>query len=184
MTEDGPAEWMARHQDVRLRPVEEADLGYLGRFSTEPELSEPFEWRGFRDPNEHRRRWEQDSYLGKEDALLIVALPDGAFTGLIVWHLLPSHGPRVVYRIGILLYPEFRGRGLGFSVQCLLADYLFSTTLAERVEAGTDVENVAEQKALEKAGFQREGRLRGGGYGRGRMHDGFLYARIRSDPHP
>src|SRR3954470_24714587 len=100
---EGPAGGMGRHQDLRLRPVVEADLEYLGRFNTEPALSEPFEWRGFRDPNEYRRRWEQDSYLGKEDALLIVALPDGAFTGLIAWHLQPSSGPRVVYRIGILL---------------------------------------------------------------------------------
>jgi hypothetical protein len=29
----------------------------------------------------------------------------------------------------------YRGRGIGHVAQCLLADYLFSTTLANRVEA-------------------------------------------------
>jgi hypothetical protein len=34
---------------VRLRPVEERDLDALGRIDTDPSVSEPFEWRGFRD---------------------------------------------------------------------------------------------------------------------------------------
>ncbi len=93
-------------------------------------------------------------------------------------------GPVVCYNIGILLLPEYRGRGLGSAAQCLLADYLFSTTLANRVEAGTEAENTAEQQALEKAGFQREGVHRGRGFREGRMVDGMTYARLRSDPHP
>ena len=177
-------EWTARHENVRLRPVQEPDLDWLERFDTEPALSEPFEWRGFRDPKAHRRRWEHDSYLGQEDALLVVAVPDGDFAGMIVWRTLPSRSPRITYNIGILLLPGYRGQGLGASAQCLLTDYLFYTTLANRVEASTDVENIAEQRALDKAGFQKEGLLRGGGYGQGTIHDGFLYSRLRSDPHP
>jgi [ribosomal protein S5]-alanine N-acetyltransferase len=184
VTGDGPAEWVALHTNVRLRPVEEPDLDLLARLDTEPALSEPFEWRGYRDPKERRRRWERDSYLGSEDALLIVALPDGTFTGIVSWRQLPTSGPRVTYTIGILLFPEYRGQRLGSSAQCLLADQLFSTTLANRVDATTAVDNIAEQKALESAGFQKEGILRGLGYGRGKMGDGVMYSRLRSDPHP
>ena len=154
------------------------------RVDTEPALSEPFEWRGFRDPRARRRRWKEDSYLDPDDALLIVALPEGTPAGFVAWRTVPTSGPRVTYNIGILLMPEHRQQGIGSSVQCLLADYLFYTTMANRVEASTDVENLAEQRALEKAGFQKEGRLRGGGYGQGRIHDGFLYSRLRTDPHP
>ncbi len=68
--------------------------------------------------------------------------------------------------------------------QCLLPDYLFSTTLANRVDAGTEAENIAEQRALEQAGFQREGLHRGRGFREGRMVDGLTYARLRSGPHP
>jgi hypothetical protein len=46
--------------------------------------------------------------------------------------------------------------GLRHVAQCLLADYLFSTTPANRVEAGTEAEDIAGQRALEKAGSQRE----------------------------
>ena len=177
---------MARHEDVRLRPVEERDLGLLERGSSDPALSEPFEWHGYRDPTVHRRRWEQDHYLGRQDSMLTVALPDEdrAFAGFVVWRAVVLPGPVVCYNIGILLLPEHRGQGFGSSAQCLLADYLFSTTLANRVEAGTESENVAEQRALEKAGFQREGLHRGRSFRDGRMVDGITYARLRSDPHP
>jgi RimJ/RimL family protein N-acetyltransferase len=39
-------------------------------------------------------------------------------------------------------------------------DHLFRFTTVHRLEAGTDAENVAEQKALERIGFTREGVLR------------------------
>ena len=83
MKDDGPVAWAARHQDVRLRPVEERDLALLARVDTEPALHEPYEWRGFRDPQRHRRRWEHDSYLGSDDSVLIVALPDDTSAGMI-----------------------------------------------------------------------------------------------------
>ena len=37
-----------------------------------------------------------------------------------------------------------------------LAAYLFATTRVNRVEASTDIENRAEQRSLEKAGYVRE----------------------------
>jgi hypothetical protein len=48
------------------------------RWNTDPAVSEPLEWRGFRDPRGRRRRWEADGYIGKLDSLLVVALPAGA----------------------------------------------------------------------------------------------------------
>jgi RimJ/RimL family protein N-acetyltransferase len=85
------------------------------------------------------------------------------------------------WNIGISLIPEARGQGYGPIAQQLLADYLFDTTDANRVEAQTDVENAAEQRALEKAGFVREGAARGSQYRAGRYHDLITYARLRSD---
>lgn len=64
----------------------------------------------------------------------------------------------------------------------MLAEYLFSTTLAHRLEATTEIDNHAEQRALEKAGFVREGVLRGRGFVRGEWRDGVMYARLRDDP--
>ncbi len=172
------------HEDIRLRPVEERDLDFLGRFDTVPSLSEPFEWRGYRDPQARRRRWEQDGYLGIEDCLLVVSLADGTFAGFVVWRPLRSSGPQGVITVGIVLLPEHRGRGIGSRAQQLLADYLFSTTTVHRLEASTAVDNLAEQRALERAGFIREGLLRGRGFVRGQWGDGYMYSRLRGDPQP
>jgi RimJ/RimL family protein N-acetyltransferase len=72
-----------------------------------------------------------------------------------------------------------RGQGFGSQAQRLLADYLFATTAVNRIEAGTDVENLIEQRSLEKAGFIREGVLRGAQYRAGAWHDLVVYSVVR-----
>jgi RimJ/RimL family protein N-acetyltransferase len=83
--------------------------------------------------------------------------------------------------IGALLFPEHRGHGLGTAAQRLLVEYLFATTLANRLQAITDVENLAEQRVLERIGFRREGVMRGLAFIGGRWRNGVLYARLRDD---
>ena len=56
------------------------------------------------------------------------------------------------------------------------------TTLANRLQAITDVENLAEQRVLERIGFRREGVMRGLAFIGERWRDGVLYARLREDP--
>src|SRR6266566_856763 len=49
------------------------------------------------------------------------------------------------------------GDGGGAEAHRLLARYLFAHTTAHRIEAITEATNLAEQRALEKAGFTAEG---------------------------
>jgi [ribosomal protein S5]-alanine N-acetyltransferase len=60
-------------------------------------------------------------------------------------------------------------------------DYLFNYTTAHRLEALTDTENIAEQKALERVGFKREGVMRGVFFQRGTWRDQAIYALLRDD---
>jgi RimJ/RimL family protein N-acetyltransferase len=53
---------------------------------------------------------------------------------------------------------------------------------AHRIQAITNIDNLAEQRALERIGFRREGVMRGLAFDGGRWHDGVLYARLRDDP--
>jgi ribosomal-protein-alanine N-acetyltransferase len=168
---------------VRLRPIEEADLDLLSRFDTDPSSRGLYLPSAFRSPRSRRRRWEEDGWLGDNTAQLAVALTDGTLAGIVSWRTIKTGGPEAgCLEIGALLFPEHRGKGLGTAAQRLLVEYLFATTLANRLQAITDVENLAEQKALERAGFRREGILRGLAFDRGRWHDGVLYARLREDP--
>ena len=101
--------------------------------------------------------------------------------GTVSWRQV-RYGPTpesVAWNIGISLIPEMRGLGFGTLAQRLLADHLFATTPVNRIEAGTDIENLAEQRSLEKAGFIREGVLRGAQYRAGAWHDLVIYAVVR-----
>jgi RimJ/RimL family protein N-acetyltransferase len=163
---------------TRLRPVRETEAALLA------------EWRA--DPRSEYETWGEPppglavtaSYpmptgLGE----LMVA--DGADVplGTVGWHQV-LHGPSVgslALDIGISLRPEARGVGHGSRAQRMLAEYLFRTFPVHRVQASTDTTNVAEQKALESAGFVREGVLRGAQWRLGAWHDLVSYARLRDD---
>ena len=126
---------------------------------------------------------EKDGLLGDDSGQLAVALLDDTLAGIVAWRSIETGGPdRGCLEIGALLFPEHRGRGLGTAAQGLLVECLFATTLANRLQAITNVENLAEQRALERIGFRREGVMRGLAFDGGRWHDGALYARLRYDP--
>jgi RimJ/RimL family protein N-acetyltransferase len=147
---------------ARLRPIEEADLDLLSRFDTDPAASQPFEWTGFRGPGARRRRWAQDGWIGRDSTQLAVALPDDTLAGIVSWRAIKAGGPEGgCLEIGALLFPEHRDRGVGTAAHRLLVEYLFATTLVNRLQAVTDLENLAEQRVLERVGFRREGVLRG-----------------------
>ena len=108
---------------------------------------------------------------------------DGEPIGTVSWQEV-RYGPNDESRgvnIGIALIPEARGKGHGAVAQRMLARYLFATTPVNRVEASTDVENIAEQKSLERAGFTREGVLRGAQFRAGAWHDLIGYACLRDE---
>jgi Acetyltransferase (GNAT) domain len=118
-------------EPVRLRPIEEADLDSLRRFDIDPSSRGPYLSSGFRSPQIRRRRWEEDGWLGGDSGQLAVARPDGTLTGIVAWRSIQTGGPEIgCLQIGILLFPEDRGQGLGTAAQRLLAQYLFATTLA------------------------------------------------------
>jgi ribosomal-protein-alanine N-acetyltransferase len=167
---------------IRLRPVIEDDLEMFRRFAMEPDLV-GLDWAGFRDAGAPARRFAADGYLGEDDSRLMVEVDEEhTAAGFVSWR--PSgYGVAKYWEIGIALLPEWRGRGIGWRAQAMLCDYLFHHTPAERIEARTHVENIAEQKALEKAGFRREGLLRSAEFRAGQWRDGWIYSRLRGE-HP
>jgi RimJ/RimL family protein N-acetyltransferase len=117
------------------------------------------------------------------DGSFTVIADDGEVAGDVGWHWTqwgPNAGSRCPM-IGIWLRPGYRGRGIGTAAQSQVAELFFRHTTANRVEAHTDVENLAEQRALEAAGFRREGVTRGAQWRDGAYHDGILYAVLRTD---
>jgi len=168
---------------VRLRDATLADADMLESWEA-PERSG--EYNDFGLPAAPLRRSLAEGPLRSDHSglLIVERLTDGTPLGTVTWHAV-QYGPTPASRawnIGIALVPEARGHGFGVEAQRLLADTLFDLSDANRVEAQTDIENVAEQRALEKADFRREGIIRGAQHRAGGYHDLVMYARIRSDP--
>ena len=172
--------------DIRLRDVTLADADMLVAWAREPEIRGEF--NDFGAPPEDDAPIREALAKGplrneRNGEMIVERVSDGQPIGLVSWHEV-HYGPPPASRawnIGISLIPEARGHGHGSVAQRLLADELFATTDTNRVEASTDVDNVAEQRALEKAGFVREGIQRGAQFRAGAHHDLITYARLRND---
>lgn len=158
---------------LRLRPPVAGDKAFRAYLRQRDVAGE---WNWFDDPPEER-------LLPGTVAVtrLIVTLEDGTPVGEVSWFGVP-YGPNrrsLAWRIGIIVAPPHRGLGHGTAAQRMLAEHLFATTAANRVEADIDVENVAEQRALAGAGFSRESVIRGAQYRLGSWHDLVMYSRLR-----
>lgn len=165
---------------VTLRAITAEDIEPLAL--TEAHWGDEFEFFGFRATNQLARWYAASGCLEADRGALAVLAMD-RLVGRVSWHVV-EYGPGAsshALNIGIGLLPEARGMGYGSRAQELLAQYLFATTLVHRVEAGTDIGNVAEQRALEKAGFVRDGVLREAQYRDGMWHDIAVYSRLRTD---
>lgn len=169
---------------TRLRDVTIDDADLLDAWAADPHVHGEFNDFGTERQPIDRDTLAKGPYRNERNGQLIVERIDsGAPIGSVGWRK-ERYGPTErseAWNVGISLVPEARGMGFGAEAQRLLADYLFATTPIDRVEASTDVDNIAEQRALEKGGFIREGIIRGAQFRRGARHDLVNYSRLRTD---
>ncbi len=166
-----------------LRPVREDDLALMEQLTQDPASTGEFAWFGWHDPLRWRRAWAENRLLGADSGALMMVRADSPL-GFVGWRRHPATVAAYYWEIGIAVRPDARGRGDGTEAQRQLARYLFAHTTAHRIEASTETGNIAEQRALEKAGFTREGVRRGVGWRDGAWRDGVTYAILRSDVSP
>lgn len=164
---------------VTLRPIEEAELRQLVRLVWDPAASGEYESFGFRMDwvAQLERRWHEDRLIGDDRSYLAVDA-GGACAGWVNWRTVPRSSTFV---IGIALFSDHRGHGVGTEAQRQLVAYLFDTTPVHRLQADTEVGNVAEQRSLEAVGFQREGVQRGLHFRAGQWRDSVMYGLLRDD---
>lgn len=164
---------------TRLRPVRRADVRLLKAWDRQPGS----EFEDFSGPPPPGVRERERLPLPPGAGSLVVTDDADVVVGSVGWRpvaLGPNAGSQAL-DIGISLHRAHWGRGHGSRAQRMLAEHLFRTTAVHRLQASTDVRNVAEQTALLRAGFTREGVLRGAQWRRGQHHDVVGYARLRTD---
>jgi RimJ/RimL family protein N-acetyltransferase len=168
-------------QGVRLRPVRTEDFWLFERGADSPDTVGEFNWSGYRDIAALHRQYELNRLIGPDSGRLLVALGTDVI-GDVSWTRVTYGTPGWwCWNIGISLLPEYRGHGAGSVAQSLVVDYLFNTTVTPRIEAWTDVENIAERRALEKAGFVAEGVLRSAQFRAGGWRDLVIYSVLRTE---
>ena len=168
---------------VRIRPVRREDLNILESWVNNVEVEGTFNDFGFEGHQSMGGDFEKEGLINDHQATIMIETLGGDIVGALSYYQ-TRYGPKaahLVYGIGLHIVPEQRGKGYGTEAQQLMAAYLFSTYPISRVEASTDVENIAEQRSLEKAGFSREGVLRKAHWRHGDWHDLILYSKLRGE---
>ena len=174
---------MIRGEKIYLRAVKQADLALLESWNNDSHVNGEYNDFGFRPAGSVEKRFAEDGLIGSRIGQLLVVNYDDEIVGTVSYHQ-ERYGPNdgsIVYNIGINLVPEQRGKGYGGEAQKLLAAYLFATYPIMRVEASTDIENIPEQRALEKAGFRRDGVMRKAQWRTGDWHDIAVYSKLRGE---
>ncbi len=170
---------------VHIRPVKETELDLLELLYEDPAEASHYGFFGYQDPGRLRRRFAEHGFISDDHGRLAVAL-GGAdevseFIGEVSWHQAQTGPGSFSWNIGIGLLARARGQGHGTRAQRLLAEYLFAHTQLNRIAAETEVGNLAERRSLEKAGFTREGTLRGSCFRAGSWRDMASYSIVRAD---
>ncbi len=169
---------------LRLRPwrVEDADALLAALQDGEVRL-----WNGFGEVTledvgvwlTRRMNWSG----GDHASWAVVDGDSGELLGSVSLHTIdPVQGDA---QVGYWTVPAARGRGVATAVVDAVCRWAFDTLPVDRIELCHAVENEASGRVAEKAGFQREGRLRRSfRYGDGVKHDEVLWARLADDEVP
>ena len=162
-------------KSVNLRIVEKEDLPLLAEWFNNPEVFGQYNPLVQFSKKEIEKDYE-DRKL--EQTEFIIEKKDGSKIGYM-WHFsIPL--PRLL-EIGYFLVPKERGKDYCPEAVNILVDYLFLSKDIVRIQAHTDIENVASQKVLEKTGFKKEGKSRKSMFIRGEWRDLFVFSILREE---
>lgn len=159
-----------------LRPLELTDAEALFAAHRDPETHK------YWSSPAHRSVEETARYL--EDTL--------AMKGAHVWAITESGGEAMgrialfvlrdgVGEIGIVMRREATGRGLASKAVTLVVDHAFSALRLHRIAADIDPENTSSLSLFLRAGFQREGLLRGNWKTHLGVRDSVIMAKLREN---
>ena len=167
---------MLEGKNVNLRIMEKEDLPLIAEWFNKPEVF------GEYNPLHQVSRTEAEKMFENphEEKSFIIEKKDGSKIGFIT-HFYVLHVAGRQLEIGYSLVPSERGKGYGTEATQLMVDYLFLSKDTIRIQAQTDLRNVASHKLLEKVGFKKEGTLRKSFFMRGEWRDSYIYSILREE---
>lgn len=144
---------------VALEPATEDNVDQLVEWTLDPVAQGPYKRL---PPSSAEKLHHQFLHSSDRQYFLIRRAVDGTRLGRFYWRAWRFAGEvaGVDWELNILIAnPGERGKGYGTAAQRLAAEHLLGLTGTRSVFAYTDIANRAEQRALEKAGFEEAGEL-------------------------
>ena len=169
---------MLEGKSVNLRAVEKEDLPLVAEWFNNPEFDG--EYGALRQVSKSELEKEFGTEDKHEMKAFFIEKKDGTKVGWIT-HFYVLHPAGRLLEIGYSTLPNERRRGYCSEAVSIMIDYLFLSKDTMRIQASTDVRNLASQRVLEKAGFRREGTLRNTVFIRAVWANDYLYSIIREE---
>ncbi len=157
---------------MNLKIMEREDLAVLLDWDNNPEFMSNFE--PFRQETKLELERTYDNL--KDAQWFFVQKKDGTEIGYAAHYRAAGET-----ELGYFIVPDERKKGYVTETVRIIVDYLFLSKDIARIQAKADPENLASWKALEKAGFKREGVLRKTFYCRGEWRDDCMYSILREE---
>jgi len=142
---------------IRLTPVDESDGDAMYALASLPEVVATTVASRPPTPESVAQRCATAPYkwlIGERAECAIRDARTGAFAGDIG---LFREAPTGQALVGYSVAREWRGRTFATRAVRLISDWAFDAAGLARLAAGTAPDNIASQRTLERAGFQREG---------------------------
>ena len=166
---------MLEGKTVNLRVMEREDLALFAEWESNPKFYRELAVYPLRQQSKANLEKEYDKRPPEENWFYIEK-KDGTRIGAI-FHFLEGRQ----LEIGYALIPSERRKGYGSEAATIIVDHLFLLKEIVRIQAHTDVENVASQGVLEKVGFKKEGTVRKYVFVNGKWRDALLYSILREE---
>jgi RimJ/RimL family protein N-acetyltransferase len=164
-------------KNVNLRIMEKEDLPLFAEWLNNPEFIGEYNPLRQLSRTEIEKSFEKSSF---EQGEFIIEKKDGSKIGY-VWYFTTVHPAVKLVEIGYFMVPSETGKGYCSEAAKIIVDYLFLSKDIVRIQAHTDLRNVASQKVLEKVGFRKEGIIRRSIFIGGEWRDAYLYSILRED---
>jgi ribosomal-protein-alanine N-acetyltransferase len=168
---------VVRHPDVRVRPIETADLEIWASYVRDPRVYEHTSWNLQSEAELEKYVWANRS--DSADSLLRLALAcshTDRLVGTFGFHTVS--GEHRSAELAYDLAPTHWGRGIATAAAHAFTHWAHQCAGVTRVQATVLQTNARSQAVLERAGFLREGLLRSYRQVRGRAGDFWMYAHI------
>lgn len=159
-----------------LRRIMPADAHDLHSMRQDPRMHQHTDTKTDRDLAETRSYIDKMNKGVDEDKWVIWAIEhkqSGKVIGTIsLWNFTGDSA-----ELGYGIIPEYQGQGLMQEALSSVTTYGFSVIQLARIDAYTEVNNIASAKLLEKSGFQRTGQVREEGQVNSRTYNMTIYSK-------